>query len=443
MKKFFITLALTFLFFFLFLPNNTYAKEIDYTDDKYLIDLYPNFYSNLDNFYIDNLSSGFQFYWGARRSDGYYNFDRWSKELHTGDGGGILFNGYPSTFYADNNNISSFIYGFEFSFPKLEANKKYQFDLIVSTSKEIDYNEIRTLTDDISILYSLDSFGDWSSDKSIFNYLRFGFYREDNAESDAIHYHFLFQFSSNIDIYYLSLNYSTRDADVSSSSLFTFLDNKTNKNIAISVAQVRYFEVENFDFSSGEIHDGGGMTFDGERTDDSSFDNNYEVCDSLDFVCHFRNLKNWFLTIGRRISNGFEDIINFFGSFIDDLISAFTDILIPDSDYLSTQFQGLFKFIDEKLGFLTFPFEFIGNFLDRFLNIPNDPVKNITVPSISLGSFGTLIEGFSFNIAEYWEKPPFKQIYYVYLLFVHAFIVFGLYKLCNRKFEEMTGGSNK
>lgn len=440
MKKIFITLALSFLFFFLFLPN-TYAKQIDYTDDKYLIDNYPNFYSNLDSSYIDNLSNGFQLYWGQRTNEGYYNFNRWSDELYPFSGGSIMFDGSKSTFYADNNNISSFIYGFEFSFPKFEANKKYQFDLIVSTSKEIDYSEIRKLTDNISFAFLLN--GIWSSDKSNFNYLRFGFYKEDNADSDALHYHFLFQISPKVDVVNLNFQFSSRDASVEDSNLFKFLDNKTNKNIAINVAQIRYFEVEEFDFSSGEIHGGGGITFDGERTDDSSFDNNYEVCDSLDFVCHFRNLKNWFLTIGRRISNGFEDIINFFGSFIDDLISAFTDILIPDSDYLSTQFQGLFKFIDEKLGFLTFPFEFIGNFLDRFLNIPNDPVKNITVPSISLGSFGTLIEGFSFNIAEYWEKPPFKQIYDVYLLFVHAFIVFGLYKLCNRKFEEMTGGSNK
>lgn len=440
MKKIFITLALSFLFFFLFIPN-TFAKQIDYTDDKYLIDNYPNFYSNLDSSYIDNLSNGFQLYWGQRTNEGYYNFNRWSDELYPFSGGSIMFDGSKSTFYADNNNISSFIYGFEFSFPKFEANKKYQFDLIVSTSKEIDYSEIRKLTDNISFAFLLN--GIWSSDKSNFNYLRFGFYKEDNADSDALHYHFLFQISPKVDVVNLNFQFSSRDASVEDSNLFKFLDNKTNKNIAINVAQIRYFEVEEFDFSSGEIHGGGGITFDGERTDDSSFDNNYEVCDSLDFVCHFRNLKNWFLTIGRRISNGFEDIINFFGSFIDDLISAFTDILIPDSDYLSTQFQGLFKFIDEKLGFLTFPFEFIVNFLNRFLNIPNDPVKNITVPSISLGSFGTLIEGFSFNIAEYWEKPPFKQIYDVYLLFIHAFIVFGLYKLCNRKFEEMTGGSNK
>lgn len=440
MKNFFITLAFLFLFFFLFIPN-TYAKQIDYTDDKYLIDKYPNFYSNLDSSYINSLSNGFQLYWGQRTIDSYYNFNRWTNELYPFSGGAIMFNGSQSTFYADNNNISSFIYGFDFTFPKFEANKKYQFDLIVSTSNEIDYSEIRKLTDNIPISYF--SNGSMSSDKSNFNYLRFGFYKEDNAHSDALHYHFLFQISPKVDILDLNFKFSSSDASVEDPNLFKFLDNKTNKNIAINVAQIRFFEVEEFDFSSGEIHDGGGMTFDGERTDDSSFDNNYEVCDALDIACHFRNLKNWFLTIGRRISNGFESVINFFGSFIDDLVSAFTDILIPDVDYLSIKFQALFKFIEEKLGFLTFPFEFIGNFLDRFLNIPNDPVKNITVPSISLGSFGTLIHGFSFNIAEYWEKAPFKQIYDVYLLFIHAFIVFGLYKLCNRKFEEITGGSNK
>lgn len=165
-----------------------------------------------------------------------------------------------------------------------------------------------------------------------------------------------------------------------------------------------------------------------------------------------RQLVSFVLSFWEFLWNGLKDCFSWLydnalkplGQFIiDGIINPIFGLIVPDGDYISLKFQGLFKFIDEKLGFLTFPFEFISNFLDRFLNIPNDPVKNITVPSISLGSFGTLIHGFSFNIAEYWEKAPFKQIYDVYLLFIHAFIVFGLYKLCSRKFEEMTGGSNK
>lgn len=415
MKKIFITLALLFLFFFLFIPN-TFAKQIDYTDDKYLIDKYPNFYSNLDSTYINDLSNGFQLYWGQRTNEGYYNFNRWINELYPFSGGAIMFNGTQSTFYADNNNISSFIYGFEFNFPKFEANKKYQFDLIVSTSKEIDYNEIRKLTDNISILYLFN--GSWSSDKSNFNYLRFGFYKEDNADSDALHYHFLFQISPKVDVVNLNFQFSTPDASVEDSNFFKFLDNKTNKDIAINVVQTRYFEVEEFDFSSGEIHDGGGITFDGERTDDSSFDNNYEVCDSLDFVCHFRNLKNWFLTLGRRISNGFESIINFFTSFIDTFVS-FIDTMF------STKILGIdvfFKKLEELVqpsddgitSIITAPLSYI-----KSLSNGSASCSSISLPLVSwfnkdlilpcpstiyskFGSFLTIYQTITTGIIAYW-----------------------------------------
>lgn len=415
MKKIFITLALSFLFFFLFIPN-TFAKQIDYTDDKYLIDKYPNFYSNLDSTYINDLSNGFQLYWGQRTNEGYYNFNRWINELYPFSGGAIMFNGTQSTFYADNNNISSFIYGFEFNFPKFEANKKYQFDLIVSTSKEIDYNEIRKLTDNISILYLFN--GSWSSDKSNFNYLRFGFYKEDNADSDALHYHFLFQISPKVDVVNLNFQFSSRDASVEDSNLFKFLDNKTNKNIAINVSQIRYFEVEEFDFSSGEIHDGGGITFDGERTDDSSFDNNYEVCDALDITCHFRNLKNWFLTLGRRISNGFESIINFFTSFIDTFVS-FIDTMF------STKILGIdvfFKKLEELVqpsddgitSIITAPLSYI-----KSLSNGSASCSSISLPLVSwfnkdlilpcpstiyskFGSFLTIYQTITTGIIAYW-----------------------------------------
>lgn len=415
MKKIFITLALSFLFFFLFIPN-TFAKQIDYTDDKYLIDKYPNFYSNLDSTYINDLSNGFQLYWGQRTNEGYYNFNRWSDELYPFSGGSIMFDGSKSTFYADNNNISSFIYGFEFSFPKFEANKKYQFDLIVSTSKEIDYSEIRKLTDNISFAFLLN--GIWSSDKSNFNYLRFGFYKEDNADSDALHYHFLFQISPKVDVVNLNFQFSSRDASVEDSNLFKFLDNKTNKNIAINVSQIRYFEVEEFDFSSGEIHDGGGITFDGERTDDSSFDNNYEVCDSLDFVCHFRNLKNWFLTLGRRISNGFESIINFFTSFIDTFVS-FIDTMF------STKILGIdvfFKKLEELVqpsddgitSIITAPLSYIkslsnGSASCSLISLPLVSWfnKDLILPCPStiyskFGSFLTIYQTITTGIIAYW-----------------------------------------
>lgn len=212
------------------------------------------------------------------------------------------------------------------------------------------------------------------------------------------------------------------------------------------------------DFSVTEIseffavpHGGGGISLDKPSKDDESIFSNLKTCENLDISCHVDNIltmiKNVFVRIGNFFVSIWEAIVSigeFFADFFTVLGQVFieivTDIIIPDSDYLSTRFNAFSKFLSDKLGLISFPFEFTAHFLNRFLDIPNTPVKTITVPTISIGSFGTLIPGFTFNIAEYWEKPPFNQIYNIYLIFVHCFIVFCLYRLCVKKFNEIVGG---
>lgn len=212
------------------------------------------------------------------------------------------------------------------------------------------------------------------------------------------------------------------------------------------------------DFSVTEIskffavpHGGGGINLDNPSKDDETIFSNLKTCDTLDIGCHVDNIltmiKNVFVRIGNFFVSIWEVIVSigeFFADFFTVLGQVFieivTDIIIPDSDYLSIRFNAFSKFLSDKLGLISFPFEFTAHFLNRFLDIPNTPVKTITVPTISIGSFGTLIPGFTFNIAEYWEKPPFNQIYNIYLIFVHCFIVFCLYRLCVKKFNEIVGG---
>ena len=147
-------------------------------------------------------------------------------------------------------------------------------------------------------------------------------------------------------------------------------------------------------------------------------------------------LKNVFTRIG----NFFNSILDFFGSILSDFGDLLVSLFVPDSDEFSSVFDTLSSFLNNKLGFLMFPFDFIIDFLNRFVNLPNEPVKNITVSSVQIGDFGTLIPGFSFNFSEYWEKEPFSQFYDIYLIFIHAFIGFGLYKLSLSKFNEIVGG---
>lgn len=439
MKKFLLILTFTFLYFFLFLPN-TYAKtSADFMQDKeqYSQEYNSIIYSNLELDEDFFKYSNPVFYFGQRTFNDFLSFSDWSTKYS--NGGSLAYRpGSKQTLYADNDNVESFIYGMTFEpVYQFEANKKYEFAFVVSTTDEIDYYSQYEYIDDYYI-GSRNGSSEYST-----NYKRFYFLKEDDVDASGfVHYWFFFQFEFSDDVYspHFTLGDST---DAFSDSSIHYLSNYTNKNITLSYAQIRLFEVSDFSDSSGIIHTGGGMTFDGERVDDSTFDEVTGVCDTLDLTCHFNNLKNWFVTLGRRISNAFESLINFFTSFFDNLLSFIRDLFIPDSEELSSVFDTLSTYFNDKLGFLVFPFELIIDFLNKFVNLPNDPVKNITISDISIGSFGTLIHGFTFNIAEYWEKAPFKQIYDIYLLFVHAFIGFGLYKLCLNKYNEIVGGKGK
>lgn len=422
MKKIVFLLAFSFLFFFLFVPD-TFAKTMsDYMEDKNSYQLEDNekIFSNLDFDNNFDVPSHISFYRGQRTNTEELNDFAYGNKYSTG--GALYFDvdNAKQTLFADNDNISSFIYGSEFSLHgNFEKDKKYEYAVIISTSDEVDYHELVEGFSDYTITGRLPS-GDPPENfvENAVSDKNFMFFRETSKDSDAIHYWFFFQF---VPVENLStLNFYLGDKDLAfNDSTFKYIDNLSNKDIAISLAEVRFFEVDSFstyeDLSSGDLGD--------------SFDSVTEVCDTMDFACHFRNLKNWFKSLVSTILDGISSLLKL--------------LFIPDSDDLNSVFDTLSNYFSNKLGFLLFPFEFIVDFLNRFINIPNNPVKVLTVPSISIGSFGTLIQGFSFNIAEYWESGPFSQIYTIYLIFVHAFIGFGLYKLCLHKYNEIVGGKSK
>ena len=423
------------LFFFFSTNEVQAATTSDFMQNKEDYELATNVYSNL------NLSSDFLNYYNffkayiaQRTTTDDLDYDSW-EEVYS-NAHGLKMNDVQNL-YGSDSNISSFFYGgyWDLRIP-IESNKKYEFTWIISTSKEVDYYKMYEATEDFSIQYwdsTSKSYKDVASTK------RFLFYREENSDSDAVHYWLTFQFIPEVDLnkFYITLGDKDNPFD---SSTIKYLDNLTNKTINISLVQERFFEVDEFTFSSGVIHGGGGMTFDGERTDDSSFDNVYESCDRLDFVCHFRNVKNWFLTLGRRISNGFESILDFFKGIGEFLIDLFKSLFVPSEEFLSSRIDGLKTFISEKLGIIVYPIELLFDILDRLVNIPESNNTVINIPEVKLLG-KTLIQPQSFSITQNWNSEPFSTIYNIYLTFVNFFIGFCIYKLCCKKYAEIIGGS--
>ena len=196
-------------------------------------------------------------------------------------------------------------------------------------------------------------------------------------------------------------------------------------------------------YQTGELDDSGADIIDIDKVSskDESIFSQLKQCETLDIGCHVDNILTMIKNIFVRIGNFFVSILEFFATIFIKLGELLTNLFVPDTSDINSIFDTLSTFLNNKLGFLMFPFDFIIDFLNRFVSLPNDPVKEISVSAIKIGDFGTLIPAFSFNVAEYWEKAPFNQIYNIYLIFVHAFIGFGLYKLSLNKFNEIVGGA--
>lgn len=442
MKKFLFLWFLLVIFFFF--PQNIKAETLDTLDCTYSNSSRP-----VEEIYrCSGLSSSYGEY---NEITGTYDLTLkdWTNSYfyvpraHIFDveiGPPTLKSGY--VFGLSNSGLSNYSYYYNFlkdniyslnytlTVPKgfdLYLNKKYS---LLSFSGRITGED--TLTNDV-----------------VDNAITLGSFKEDVNSDTTDTYSFSIEFQPKYDLdrlqFYLGFDTTSSDFDVTSDYLFK---NDVDKSYKVYVSD---FSVTQIDEFSEVIHGGGGISLDKPSKDDETIFSNLKTCDTLDIGCHVDNIltmiKNVFVRIGNFFVSIWEAIVSigeFFADFFTVLGQVFieivTDIIIPDSDYLSTRFNAFSKFLSDKLGLISFPFEFIAHFLNRFLDIPNTPVKTITVPTISIGSFGTLIPGFTFNIAEYWEKPPFNQIYNIYLIFVHCFIVFCLYRLCVKKFNEIVGG---
>ena len=292
--------------------------------------------------------------------------------------------------------------------------------------------------------YSLLSFSgritgeDTLTNDVVDNAITLGSFKEDVNSDTTDTYSFSIEFQPKYDLdrlqFYLGFDTTSSDFDVTSDYLFK---NDVDKSYKVYVSD---FSVTQIDEFSEVIHGGGGISLDKPSKDDETIFSNLKTCETLDIGCHVDNILTMIKNVFVRIGNFFVSILEFFANFFIDLGNFLIRYFVPDSDYLSARFNSFSKFLSDKLGLISFPFDFTAYFLNRFFDIPNTPAKTITVPTISIGSFGTLIPGFTFNIAEYWEKAPFNQIYNIYLIFVHCFIVFSLYRLCVKKFNEIVGG---
>lgn len=141
-----------------------------------------------------------------------------------------------------------------------------------------------------------------------------------------------------------------------------------------------------------------------------------------------------------RLGKGAHDLIfEMIPDFVGSIARSIKELFIPADGFFKTQFDRVYQFFNNKLGFLFYPLDLTISTLQRFVSLsPEAPIFHI--PDISVGDFGTLIHAVDFDLSQAVATKPWSDIYSIYLLVVNGIVGFALVNLAIKKEEELLKG---
>lgn len=412
MKKFFITLALTFLFFFLFLPN-TYALEIPcnseeqlecsvlrfrglyYNSGSYSSDYTgflapPNNISEFSKAYEVNdvLKSSYLTYVSNAEAGYYFKYDLKPDKVYN----------FNIEFYSDSSlNVKEISENYPFSFSAMYKDK------VIEDSEYYTFNGIEVIEDT-----DVDNFPDWIKEQNSNNSANYTTHTVITIKlsfSTAID---SFQFTlgsappleSDIGLNMVLLKYSNVEATTSNNTYFTYYG----------------FNITDSDDKPSEDK----IDFDKPTEEDEAIFDSLDKCEALDIGCHVGNL-------GKMINNLFVRIGNFFVSFFKDFqtlmeatLQLFVNLFNGALQGVTGAFEELQELLDVKVdggltSIISAPLVYIrdlGNFgvtgcQDLHLNIGGWFNHSIIIPCPTtfysrFETFFTIYQTITTGIIAYW-----------------------------------------
>ena len=134
---------------------------------------------------------------------------------------------------------------------------------------------------------------------------------------------------------------------------------------------------------------------------------------------------------------------NFFAyKLVELIISGLKELFIPSEDFFTNWWNDFSSFFDEKLGFLTIPFELFIDFVSAYLNLSEENII-ISIPNITVPNFENhvIIEAQTFNWKELLEsKNSLNLLWQLYLDFVDVFLILNFIGLCHSTYSRIFGG---
>lgn len=123
------------------------------------------------------------------------------------------------------------------------------------------------------------------------------------------------------------------------------------------------------------------------------------------------------------------------GTLVNKFLDMLKSLFIPSDEFFQNFINDFKDNFLEKLGFLAYPFELIGDILGRYMNIAIDSV--ISIPDIHEPfTGGLLIAATSVNLKEIFEHGAIGTMYGIYRSFVSVIIIFMFLNFAMRKYDE-------
>lgn len=120
------------------------------------------------------------------------------------------------------------------------------------------------------------------------------------------------------------------------------------------------------------------------------------------------------------------------------IAEAISSIFVPSPDFFPTAISNLKDTYSDRMGLLTYPFSILFDFLDRILNLNDQPPilrwDNIYLPSHP----GTpIIAAGSYNLNDTLSTTAGRRVHDVYLVIVDAMMIVAFLDLCRRKYQKI------
>lgn len=150
------------------------------------------------------------------------------------------------------------------------------------------------------------------------------------------------------------------------------------------------------------------------------------------------SIPNTIITWGSRIFNAIGDLS---GNIVNGILNGLTSFFNIGVDAVSSKIVSLYNALYEELGFLTYPFEWIIQILNRYLTIEDTGSYVISWPDFTVPNFGTvIIHSGSFDLASILVDNNINTMHNYYLIIVDAVCILAFFNLCLNEYNILFGG---